>query len=184
MSSRLLAWCGSISNRTARYTAKSFAPLMAKAAKLAIVEAENIVEVGEIDPNDVDLPGIFIDRIVPATEPPLIEILKTRSAGDGKEAKAGKGDAQVRRDRIARRAAKELKPGFYVNLGVGKGEKSIGAQRGTSLTHPHLQASLPWLPRSCLLGSKSGSSPRTASSEWATTRFPTKLTREFFLSLL
>ncbi|KAL2171418.1 hypothetical protein VTG60DRAFT_2825 [Thermothelomyces hinnuleus] len=102
-----------------RYTTKSFAPLMAKAAKLAIVEAENIVEVGEIDPNDVDLPGIFVDRIVPATEPSQVEVLKTRSTGaDGKAAKS-KGDAQVRRDRIARRAAKELKHGYYVNLGVG-----------------------------------------------------------------
>ena len=100
---------------------KSFAPLMAKAAKLAIVEAEHIVEVGEIDPNDVDLPGIFIDRIVPATEVSLVEVLKTRSTGDedGKDIKVAKGDAQLRRDRIARRAAKELKNGFYVNLGVG-----------------------------------------------------------------
>ena len=36
---------------------------MAKAAKVTIVEAENIVEAGEIDPNEVDLPGILVDRI-------------------------------------------------------------------------------------------------------------------------
>jgi len=92
---------------------------MAKAAKLAIVEAEHIVGVGEIDPNDVDLPGIFVDRIVPATEESQVEILKTRSA-DAHKASKPKGDSQLRRDRIARRAAKELKPGFYVNLGVGE----------------------------------------------------------------
>ncbi|KAL2255379.1 hypothetical protein VTK26DRAFT_3489 [Humicola hyalothermophila] len=104
-----------------RYTTKSFAPLMAKAAKLAIVEAENIVEVGEIDPNDVDLPGIFVDRIVPATEESLIEVVKTRPVGDVESGsqKAAKGEAQLRRERIARRAAKELKDGYYVNLGVG-----------------------------------------------------------------
>jgi 3-oxoacid CoA-transferase len=93
---------------------------MAKAAKLAIVEAENIVEVGSIDPNDVDLPGVYIDRIVPATIEPMIETLVTRDEDDGKgTAKAGSAD-QKRRNRIARRAAKELKDGFYVNLGVGK----------------------------------------------------------------
>lgn len=35
---------------------------MAKAAKTTIVEAESIVEVGEIDPNDVHLPGIFVRK--------------------------------------------------------------------------------------------------------------------------
>jgi len=106
---------------------------MAKAAKLAIVEAENIVEVGAIDPNDVDLPGIFVDRIVPATESSLIEILKTRAAPGGASAGAPakeKGDAQVRRERIGRRAAKELKDGFYVNLGVGKGRLLVWRGRG------------------------------------------------------
>ncbi|KAL1983269.1 hypothetical protein VTN96DRAFT_291 [Rasamsonia emersonii] len=103
-----------------RYATKAFSPLMAKAARLAIVEAENIVPVGAIAPDEVDLPGIFIDRIVPATEEKHIEIRKTRSAaGEPTKEDAAKPEALVRRERIARRAAKELKDGYYVNLGVG-----------------------------------------------------------------
>lgn len=94
---------------------------MAKAARLAVVEAENIVPTGSIDPNDVDLPGIFIDRIVPATVDKRIEIKKLRPSSNGHDAKSfvKQSEALVRRDRIAKRAAKELKNGFYVNLGVG-----------------------------------------------------------------
>lgn len=44
--------------------ARNFNPLMATAADLVIVEADEIVEVGEIDPNDVMTPGIFVDVIV------------------------------------------------------------------------------------------------------------------------
>lgn len=94
---------------------------MAKAATVTIVEAEHIVEAGEIDANDVDLPGIFVDRIVPATAEKNIEILKLRAEdGEGENLSKAKNEAQERRNRIARRAAKELKEGFYVNLGVGK----------------------------------------------------------------
>jgi 3-oxoacid CoA-transferase len=104
-----------------RYTTKAFGPIMAKAAKMTIVEAENILEEGEIDPNDVHLPGIFVDRIVPSTAPKNIEILKTREEDDGQPvAKSKLSQAEQRRLRIAGRAAKELKHGFYVNLGVGK----------------------------------------------------------------
>lgn len=100
-----------------RYTTRSFGQIMAKAARLTIVEAENIVPVGSIEPDDVDLPGIFVDRIVPATEPSSLEIKKLRQAeGSEKEAES---PAMQRRNRIAKRAAKELKQGFYVNLGVG-----------------------------------------------------------------
>lgn len=44
--------------------ARNFNPLMAMAADLVIVEADKIVEVGSIDPNDVMTPGIFVDIIV------------------------------------------------------------------------------------------------------------------------
>lgn len=115
----LRAWkADKAGNCVFRYTTKAFGPIMAKAARLTIVEAEHIVEVGEIDPNDVDVPGIFVDRIVPATAEKQIDILKLREeGGDGGAAAAS--PAQEKRNRIARRAAKELKDGFYVNLGVG-----------------------------------------------------------------
>lgn len=45
-------------------SARNFNPIMATAADLVIVEAREIVEVGDIDPNDVMTPGIFIDYIV------------------------------------------------------------------------------------------------------------------------
>ncbi len=43
---------------------KNFNPAMATAADIVIVEAEELVEVGEIDPNDVMTPSIFVDYIV------------------------------------------------------------------------------------------------------------------------
>lgn len=103
-----------------RYTTKAFGPIMAKAATLTIVEAENIVPVGSIDPNDVDLPGIFVDRIVPATDEKHIEIKKLRESETSDVKGTVKDAAQIERERIGRRAAKELKPGYYVNLGVGE----------------------------------------------------------------
>ena len=45
-------------------TTKNFNPLMATAAKTVIVAAERIVEVGELDPNYVMTPAIFVDYIV------------------------------------------------------------------------------------------------------------------------
>ena len=44
-------------------TARNFSPLMAMAAKTTIVEVEQLVELGEIAPEDVHLPGIFVQRI-------------------------------------------------------------------------------------------------------------------------
>lgn len=102
---------------------------MAKAATLAIVEAENIVSIGSIDPGDVDLPGIFVDRIVPATDEKHIEIKKLRESDQGSAAESTKEAAQIQRERIARRAAKELKQGYYVNLGVGQYSRNCSMHR-------------------------------------------------------
>lgn len=47
-----------------RYSAQNFNPLMAMAADLVIVEAEEIVPIGSMDSNQVMTPGIFVDYIV------------------------------------------------------------------------------------------------------------------------
>lgn len=45
-------------------TARNFNPLAAMAGRICVAEVEKIVDTGEIDPDDVHLPGIFVDRIV------------------------------------------------------------------------------------------------------------------------
>lgn len=92
---------------------------MGKAAKVTIVEAENIVPVGDIHPDNVHLQGIYVDRIVPSTVEKVIEIRKLKEV-EGKGAEGKKSEALLRRERIARRTSKELKHGYYVNLGVGE----------------------------------------------------------------
>ena len=45
-------------------TARNFSPLMATAATVTVLEADTVVDVGAIDPDDVHLPGVYVDRIV------------------------------------------------------------------------------------------------------------------------
>ncbi|KII89250.1 hypothetical protein PLICRDRAFT_109208 [Plicaturopsis crispa FD-325 SS-3] len=115
------AWkADEVGNCVFRYAANNFNGIMGRNAKLTIVEAEEIVPVGTLSPNAVHLPGVYVDRIVPATEPKGIEILSTSPSAptttSTSEVKPFPKDA---RNIIARRAAAELHDGFYVNLGVG-----------------------------------------------------------------
>lgn len=51
-----------------RKTAKNFNPVAAMAGKIAIVEAEQIVPAGEIEPDCVHLPGIYVKRVIALSE--------------------------------------------------------------------------------------------------------------------
>ena len=62
------AWKGDRSgNLIYRKTARNFNPMMATAARVTIAEVEELVEPGELDPNFVVTPGIFVKRIVKST---------------------------------------------------------------------------------------------------------------------
>ena len=51
-------------NLVFRKTARQFSPMMCTAAKVTIVEAEHIVDVGELDPELVHVPGIYVKRLI------------------------------------------------------------------------------------------------------------------------
>ena len=59
------AWKGDrLGNLMYRKTARNFNPLCATAGRIAIAEVEELVEVGELDPECIHTPGIYIDRVV------------------------------------------------------------------------------------------------------------------------
>ena len=59
------AWKGDrMGNLVYRKTARNFNPMMASAAKITIAEVEHLVEPGELDPDQVVTPGIYVQRVV------------------------------------------------------------------------------------------------------------------------
>jgi len=59
------AWKGDAAgNLIFRKTARNFNPMMATAGKVTVAEVECLVAVGELDPDTIHTPGIFVDRIV------------------------------------------------------------------------------------------------------------------------
>jgi 3-oxoadipate CoA-transferase alpha subunit len=58
-----------LGNLTYNKTARNFGPLMCMAATTTIVQARRVVEPGEIDPEHVVTPSIFVDRVVEVPEP-------------------------------------------------------------------------------------------------------------------
>jgi 3-oxoacid CoA-transferase subunit A len=59
------AWKGDrLGNLVYRKTARNFNPLCATAGKICIAEVEHMVEVGELAPDEIHTPGIYVDRIV------------------------------------------------------------------------------------------------------------------------
>jgi len=58
------AWKGDLSgNLIFKGTARNFNPLMAMAGKITVAEVEELVPSGELDPNEIHTPGIFVQRI-------------------------------------------------------------------------------------------------------------------------
>jgi 3-oxoacid CoA-transferase len=104
-----------------RGTAQNSNPDAAMSATITIAEVEHIVEAGEIPPEQIHLPGIYVNAIIltQITEKPIERLrIRTKKVDGSNEAQLS-SVAMGGRARIIRRAAKEFRNGMYVNLGIG-----------------------------------------------------------------
>ena len=67
-------------NAIYRMTAQNFNPMAATAGKITVMEAEEIVEPGELDPSQIHTPGIYVNRLIQGDSEKRIEQRTTRSA--------------------------------------------------------------------------------------------------------
>jgi len=87
---------------------------------ICIVEAEHIVEAGELKPDEIHLPGIYVDYVIHATHnEKKIERLKYTNDDRQMNSRDDLAKLGLGRARMVKRAAKEFKNGMYVNLGIG-----------------------------------------------------------------
>ena len=108
------AWQGDSSgNLVYRKTARNFNPMIATCGKVTVAEVEQLVDVGALDPEQVHTPGVYVDRVIQG--PVYQKRIEFRTVSG---AAASKKESPVRA-MMAQRAAKELRDGYYVNLGIG-----------------------------------------------------------------
>jgi 3-oxoacid CoA-transferase len=96
---------------------QNFNPSFAKAARVAIVEVDEIVEPGAIPPELIDLPGIFVARVVKTTQEFKLWHRPERRPAD--KPRLYNDKPGLSRAGIAKNAARLVRDGSYVNLGVG-----------------------------------------------------------------
>lgn len=99
-------------NLVYRMTEQNFNRAMATAADLVIAEVEEIVPAGELDPDAIHTPGIYVDYLVQAHT--TLEEL-----GSSGSVEAGGQKTNAARLNMARRVLQELHRGDVVNLGIG-----------------------------------------------------------------
>ena len=100
-------------NLVFRYTANNFNAVCAKAGRVTVAEVEELVEIGELDPHQVHVPGSYVNRLLHAPEQEK-RIEQRTLAG----AAPARGNSEAR-EWQARRIAREFRDGMYANLGIG-----------------------------------------------------------------
>jgi 3-oxoacid CoA-transferase len=116
----LRAWrADRMGNVQFRGASRNFNDSFAKAARVAIIEVDEIVEVGEIAPQDIDLPGVFVTRVVVGTVHIDVGNLPRRAARSAQSGRLYADKPGLTREEIGHRVAMLVEPGSVINLGAG-----------------------------------------------------------------
>lgn len=111
-------------NLVYRRGSRNFNPVMATAARVTIAEVDDVVEPGALDPEAVVTPGVCVDRVVCCERPLDVAALRELSRRWGRQwdleaRERASGPHGIPPDLMVRRVARLLRPGEYVNLGLG-----------------------------------------------------------------
>ena len=113
------AWKGdTLGNLVFRRTAANFNTVMAQCARVTIAEVEELVPAGQLDPDDIHIPAVYVHRLVKGEyyEKPIEKLTHVGAANK----LTSKDTPQLaKRLKIAKRAAKEVNEGMNVHLGIG-----------------------------------------------------------------
>ena len=88
--------------------------MIASCGKVCVAEVEQLVEIGELDPDQIHTPGIFVDRIIQG------EKYEKRIRVPHRSGRGSKQENFIARSGFDGEACREeLRDGYYVNLGIG-----------------------------------------------------------------
>jgi 3-oxoacid CoA-transferase len=113
---------------------RNFNDSFAKAARIAIIEVDEIVDVGELTPEQIHLPSVFTSRLVRSTVRLDVAELPSRAARPADSRREYDGKPALSRAEIGRRAAALLREGDVVNLGAGLPNHVAGFLAGRDVT--------------------------------------------------